>query len=169
MWKERRADNLLDPENPPPGGAVGQDAAEHGTQHAGHGNDAAAKPANCLHPAHGRDLRQDDHGQTIEPGSADALQRAKNNELLQRAGAAAANREPGKQHKGGQKRIAAAKDVGELREGDGEAEVAQGVGEDDPVDGVEAVELGSDGKQAGRHDGSVEHREEEAEVEAERR
>jgi len=94
------------------------------------------------------------------------LKGAEDDQLIHVLGKAAGEREGDEDDEGGHKSGLPTDDIGDAREQDGATEIGQGVGEGNPVDRVQRLELKSNGIHAGGYDCGVEHGQEEAEAQA---
>lgn len=114
-------DDLLDPEHPPPGRALGEDTTQHRAQNTCNGNGRPHKARHQRPRLRRAELKRNDHGQHVQPRAADALERPKGDQLFERLREAAAQRESEKHGEGREHSGFPPCEVAELCENDGKA------------------------------------------------
>lgn len=138
-----------------------QDRAQHPT----HRNHHARQTPDKLLLLHRGDFREDNHGQAIQTRPSNALHDSTCDQLIERLRKAAADGKREEDDEGSGVGISSPENVAKAGEDYDATDVRKGIGEGDPGNSVQGVEIGSDRIEGGRNDRGIKKGEEKADGE----
>ena len=156
-------DGDVDPERPPPGEVVGEEAAQQRADHGGDAEHGTERALVATAVAQRDDFADDGHGRHHDRAAADALQRPRRDQHGHRTAQTAKHRaDEEEDHRRLEHRLAA-EQVTELSDDRRDDGRRQQIACDDPGLVARTAEVGDDRRQRGGHDGLVERGQQHAE------